>query len=467
MEATTNTIVTPINFKEPANEEFLGNLQANILKHHGRENAWHVFLRFAADKKAVKGWISGYAAEITDAGRQLLDTFLFNETKGLHDAGPVICFFLSANGYNALDITSGLPGDPGKKDAFWLGLKDHGYATLNDPPVTAWQAEFQSAIDAMILLADDDIKRLENELKKITKKAGALFTIVHVQKGEILRNKKRGIEHFGYADGVSQPVFLEDELPPGKVWDDNEDPFKIALVKEEVAGHDDCYGSFLVFRKPEQNVKAFKEQEEEIGEKLLPRLPKEEEEKAEVAGAYIVGRFEDGTPVVKHDEALAIEEEQPLDNDFHYGTDTTGSRCPYHAHIRMTNPRDRTLSDFTRIVRRGIPYDEAGRNGDLEWFPEGNVGLLFMCYQASIDSQFAVIQGKWANRGDIFPEKTGIDGIIGQQREEKNTNTQWLPLNWGSADRVKMATSFAGFVTLKGGEYFYAPSIPFLKNINK
>ena len=463
--ATNTNMVTPINFKEPANEEFLANLQANILKHHGRENALHVFIRFAADKEAVKNWISGYAAEITDAGRQLLDAFLFNETKGLHDGGPVICFFLSANGYRALEITTGLPGDPDQQDAFWRGLKDHGVATLSDPPVTAWQPAFQSNIDAMILLADDDVKKLNYELAKITKHAGVLFTIVHVQKGEILRNKERGIEHFGYADGVSQPVFLAGELSPGKMWDDNDDPFNIALVKEEIPGNNDCYGSFLVFRKLEQNVKAFKEQEDEIGEKLFPRLPKEEEEKAEVAGAYIVGRFEDGTPVVKHSEALGIEEEQPLDNDFHYGTDTTGSKCPYHAHIRMTNPRDRTLSDFTRIVRRGIPYDEAGRNGDLEWFPEGDVGLLFMCYQASIDKQFAVIQGKWANQGDIFPEKTGIDGIIGQGKG--NPHTQWLPLNWGSADRVKMAATFAGFVTLKGGEYFYAPSIPFLKNINK
>lgn len=465
MKKNTNAIVTPINFKDPANEEFLANLQANILKHHGREHTLHVFLRFTGNKKAVKDWISRYAAELTDAGKQLLDAFLFRETKGLHDGGPVICFFLSANGYKALDITTGLPGDPGKQDAFWQGLKQHGAAVLNDPPVREWQPEFQPAIDAMILLADDDTKQLQCELAKITKHAGELFTIVHVQKGEILRNNKRGIEHFGYADGISQPVFLEGELPPGKVWDDNDDPFTLALVKEELPGHEDCYGSFLVFRKLEQNVKAFKEQEEEIGEKLFPRLPKEEEEKAEVAGAYIVGRFEDGTPVVKHSEALAMEEEQPLDNDFHYGIDTTGSKCPYHAHIRMTNPRDRTLSDFTRIVRRGIPYDEAGRNGDLEWFPEGNVGLLFMCYQASIDRQFALIQGKWANQGDIFPGKTGIDGIIGQGKE--NTHPQWLPLSWDSEDKVKMADVFTGFVILKGGEYFYAPSIPFLKNINK
>lgn len=461
----TNTIVTPIDFKQPANEEFLANLQANILKHHGRDHALHVFLQFTADSAGIKDWISGYAAELTDAGKQLLDAFLFKETKGLHDGGPVIGFFLSASGYKALDITTGLPGDPARQDAFWRGLKDHGQAVLNDPPVTAWQTEFQSTIDAMVLLADDDLQRLEGILKKITDQAGILFTIVHIQQGEVLRNKQRGIEHFGYVDGISQPVFLAGELPAGKVWDDNDDPFKIALVKEAVTGHDDCYGSFLVFRKLEQHVKAFKEQEDEIGEKLFPRLPQEEEGQAEVAGAYIVGRFEDGTPVVKHSKALEAGDEKPLDNDFHYGIDTTGSKCPYHAHIRMTNPRDRRLSDFTRIVRRGIPYDEAGRNGDLEWFPEGNVGLLFMCYQASIDKQFAVIQGKWANQGDIFPEKTGIDGIIGQGKG--NINTQWLPLNWGAEDKVKMKDIFTGFVTLKGGEYFYAPSIPFLKNINK
>jgi hypothetical protein len=58
---------------------------------------------------------------------------------------------------------------------------------------------------------------------------------------------------------------------------------------------------------------------------------------------------------------------------------------------------------------------------------------------------------------------TGIDSVIGQQRMIDKPLSQKCPLTWGQPGSVRF--DFSGFVTLKGGEFFFAPSIPFLKGL--
>jgi len=36
---------------------------------------------------------------------------------------------------------------------------------------------------------------------------------------------------------------------------------------------------------------------------------------------------------------------------------------------------------------------------------------------------------------------------------------------WGDAQAPTLSQRMSGFVTLKGGEYFFAPSLPFLKSL--
>lgn len=435
----------------------LSQLQANILKYHGRAHAWHVFLTFNEDKKdAVKEWIGQYAWRVTSAKTQLEDAGQ-HRADPLYDGGSVVCFFLSAEGYTALGFDPKLVGD-----GLWSmrGSRD----MLGDPPVDEWEAVYRQEFHAMILLADNYESKLVRELDIITRQTAGMATVAHLQKGQALRNEDGlSIEHFGYVDGISQPRFLKGEAKPGtSSWNDNSRLWDV-LVEESVKGYKDCFGSFLVFRKLEQKVQSFRQKVDALAGMLFPAGTNPNAR--QLASAYVIGRFQNGTPVVKHAGALDIHTEEKLDNDFDFSSDKQGLKCPFHAHIRVVGPRDIVPGyQLMRIVRRGIPYDEAGRNGDMSRAPEKGVGILFMCYQRDISRYFEKLQGIWANKGEIGDKKTPMDGIIGQG--DANTRPQEWPAQWGGPHQTQ-GFMFSDIVTLLGGEYFFAPSIPFLLQMKR
>jgi hypothetical protein len=81
--------------------------------------------------------------------------------------------------------------------------------------------------------------------------------------------------------------------------------------------------------------------------------------------------------------------------------------------------------------------------------------------------QFEFIQRTWVDNPN-FPEllvfpglNTGDDALIGQHPRAPQ---KW-PLRWGQGGRFigRRSFNFGGFVQLRGGEYFFAPSLSFLK----
>jgi deferrochelatase/peroxidase EfeB len=174
----------------------------------------------------------------------------------------------------------------------------------------------------------------------------------------------------------------------------------------------------------------------------------------------VMGRFEDGTPVVTQPTAG-----RPT-NNFTYDEDPAGEKCPLQAHTRKVNPRQKGTP---HIVRRGITYGERWKepkyNPSLEELPSEGVGLLFMCYQRNIEKQFEYLQLAWANNPH-FPLKQapGIDPVIGQPGGSGTGQQKW-PARWNDASEKHKPFDFHGCVTLKGGEYFFAPSIYFLEHI--
>ena len=87
-----------------------------------------------------------------------------------------------------------------------------------------------------------------------------------------------------------------------------------------------------------------------------------------------------------------------------------------------------------------------------------------MSYQKSIEGQFEVIQKKWANDEDFInrkdTDKVGIDFIIGQSDSRA---LGAYAKEWGKPKTKQLG--FDQFVTMKGGGYFFAPSMEFLKNV--
>jgi Dyp-type peroxidase family len=461
---------TNVTVNETFNE-MLEDIQGNILKHHGREVAYHLFVRFKASKISdVKKWIKGFSTEKLVSGKkQLLDA----QTRRLDnkfDGGTFYGISLSFKGYTKLGVPNNIiPTDP----QFRAGMQSSlSQAKLSDD-INKWEANLKADIDAIIIVSDSKKARATTSKNKIVTELRPLADMVHEQKGEVLRNEHSiGIEHFGYVDGVSQPVFLKDEideLSSNTVWDDSA-TLNLALVKDKGGKTPDSFGSYLVFRKLDQNVFEFKDVEKKLsklfnsGSGIKDRNGVTNDE---LAGAMMVGRFEDGSEVVLNSNEKGITMPQQLTNDFNYGSDSTATRCPFHAHIRITNPRADVGIPFAksvRLVRRGIPYNDINRNvKKLETDrPKKGVGLLFMCYQANISSQFEFIQSSWANQGNIGGHMVGQDGIIGQGQ---NTTLRQLPDQWGTANGLQSVNSFQGFVTNKGGEYFFTPCISFLKSL--
>jgi Dyp-type peroxidase family len=253
-----------------------------------------------------------------------------------------------------------------------------------------------------------------------------------------------------------------DDLPQNRRQWNPLAPLKLALVPDSGGKDGVSFGSYFVFRKLQQNVRAFKEAEQ----RLAHVLGLEEGDK-ERAGAMIIGRFEDGTPLVLSQRDGHSPAEP--DNDFTYDRDQHGSCCPFHAHIRKVNPRGESGAENERahlVVRRGITYgDRSDDPNDEETPPDqrptGGVGLLFMAYQSDIGNQFEYMQKHWANNPNYVVPGAGLDPLIGQA----SADYRW-PVLWGRASALTTAPlTVGGLVTLKGGEYFFAPSISFLKSL--
>jgi Dyp-type peroxidase family len=454
-------------------DKMLKDLQGNILKHHGRTHAFHLFFIIKpAKKNAAKQWLKKFAStQITSSLKQLKDAASRNDDPEF-DGGVFFNVSLSKNGYSKLGVaTTKIPDNA----AFNQGMRNRKANNKNilaDMP-TQWETGFKKQLDGMVLVADANISRITTEKDKMVTALKSFADVVVVQKGKVLKNKfDVGIEHFGYADGVSQPNYLEpkptDPIPT--IWDDNHALLKNVLVKDKGGSSTDSFGSYFVFRKLEQNVAAFKGAEEKISEKFNNKAGVKDVNGTpndELAGSMIVGRFEDGSEVINHSKEKPVLSGTDLNNDFDYSSDATASKCPFHAHIRISNPRADIGQDAAkqiRITRRGIPFNDIGRDEhDLDNDkPTGGVGLLFMCYNSSIENQFEIIQGQWANKGDVGTNHIGQDGIIGQGI---NNRDRKLPSQWGTNNDLKKINEFKNFVTMKGGEYFFTPSISFLKNL--
>lgn len=256
-----------------------------------------------------------------------------------------------------------------------------------------------------------------------------------------------GEDHFGFVDGLSQPVMADapspakrDEVRRGEIFlgygNDRSDP----PVRDPLLDN----GTFLVIRKLLQKpgLEAFAEAEAKLLAADHPGVTKE------WLLAKMMGRDRKGVPLA--DQSVGT------GNDFDYELDQD-AKCPLQAHIRRTNPRRKEHGRRTpRILRRGLSYGPP--QGSAE---EGERGIYFMAYNASIAEQFEVIQ-RWLNGGN----STGVascqsDPLMGLAQEGDKRTFRFLS-DAGEVVRVDIPEPF---VELQWGTYLFVPSLDALKVI--
>jgi Dyp-type peroxidase family len=456
---------SPLDLDQAGAQHFLERVQGNILKGHDRYHSASIFLRFNANIEATRAWIAGpMSKRLISAKKQSEQTEAWRKTKG---AGETFsAFFLSYQGY----VRLGVPEADTPSDIYFrAGMKSApagGGTTVADPPPSQWEANFRDRIDAMVLVADDDKKRLKLASDDLTRELAPITEGTFVERGDQLTfdfgdgRGKVNIEHFGHQDGISQPRMIKQEIDKevaqrgDKYWNPGA-ALELTFLPEP--GGQDAFGSYLVFRKLGQNVKAFRAARDGLAATLGIGV--------EDAAALAVGRYRDGRPVLP----TTVVDPHADPNDFSFKSDATAARCPYQAHIRKTNPRG-DLAAFVpgqnddreralRIVRRGISF---GERPDLDPGstlppPAAGVGLLFMCYAKGL-IQF-VIQQDGADQNDFVKTGVGPDAVLGQNTTR--LAQQW-PLNGNPA---AAAFLMANFITMLGGEYFFVPSPVFLASL--
>ncbi|MEQ9359138.1 Dyp-type peroxidase [Coleofasciculus chthonoplastes] len=484
--------LTKTNIEVKEYQLLLEDLQGNILQGYEQDYAVQIFLKFESDAQATRQWIRDFAAEfVTSAQHQLNEPQKYSQDSSQNFPKLWANFFLSAHGYQALGFEL-----KGKRLQFpsWTflaGMKAFK-PILSDPPIDQWQDGFRGDIDALILLAADQSEYLQQQAKTVMKAVSHVACIVNTEVGHILRNaqiqpngKGQTIEHFGFRDGISQPLFFKQDIEQRQQqgndqWDACA-PLELVLVKDPFGQGENSYGSYCVYRKLKQDVQGFRQREKQLVQKL--GLTGND---AERAGALVIGRFRDGTPITLSNSGQG---DTTIVNNFNYADDTEGTKCPFHAHIRKTNPRgDRGDSVESleeqrqhRIVRRAIPYGGTSPEQQtltsaisrlrehLTSLPhealrvENNegVGLLFLCFQRDIFNQFMFMQKSWVNQKNFVKYDTGLDPVAGQGKQ-LDGGQKWSK-EWGQEEKVSF--EFNNFVRMQGGEFFFAPSISFLANI--
>jgi len=284
-------------------------------------------------------------------------------------------------------------------------------------------------------------------------------------------------EHFGYTDGIGQPAFagsLSDHKPgDGKLnkfggWEDlatgefilghaNESKELPVYPDPPIFAHN---GSFMVYRKLRQNVAAFRDYFDEWGQRYPGGLEK--------LRAKFIGRWTDGTPLMLSPDApdASIAGDKNKVNDFSYGDDPQGLRCPIGSHLRRMNPRDSmgfaaNLTRMRRIIRRGLPYGP--------WAPEGQPvddqdrGIVFMALNASIMRQFEFVQQQWVNYSNDFRLGEERDPVIGAN----DGGTFTIPGDTAKGEEPFFCKDIPSFVETAGGDYFFIPSITTIRMISE
>lgn len=267
-------------------------------------------------------------------------------------------------------------------------------------------------------------------------------------------------EPFGFRDGISHPAIegsglagdnpLEPPLKAGELllgYRDETGRFP-PVPQPDVLGRN---GTYVVFRKLYQDVAAFRR---------YLRDNASSREDAELVAAKMMGRWRSGAPLAlcpMHDDPALGEDVGRRNAYLFKADDALGYKTPPGSHVRRCNPRDADVAGVVRLhrmIRRGTAYGPILPDGVLE--DDGaDRGLMFAFVGAHLGRQFEFVQSEWINGGEFLGLADARDPVTGAEGGGMFTIPK-RPI----PRRLK---GLAAFVTTRGGEYAFLPSLPALR----
>jgi Dyp-type peroxidase family len=311
-------------------------------------------------------------------------------------------------------------------------------------------------------------------------------------------------EHFGFVDAIGDPIFSgqypdgsEQARALGQGAVDGLGNWRPLATGEFLLGWDDeaqevagaampigfsRNGSFFSYRKLHQHIDAFERWTQQTAQQLaavwgIGGL----DEARQTLLAKMAGRWPDGVPLIvapdlaswrefnTHCREGSAQRNEALVS-FRYGADPQGLRCPVTAHVRRMNTRDgldprasatakermgSALNNRRRLLRRGLPYGSKDAADDEH-------GIVMLCHCASLSRQFEFVQQQWVNFGLDFNAGNDSCPIVGNHAEGARFVIAADPAS-GRAPFI--ATGLPQFVSTRGGDYFFSPSMTALRTI--
>ncbi len=290
--------------------------------------------------------------------------------------------------------------------------------------------------------------------------------------------EKAAREHFGYVDGMGQPNVeasadsaLSNRVHYGEFLQGCDNAADKALDATNPSLPEDDKtrlkwldkGSFLVVRKYRQFVSLLVQAVNDTAATMKAQLGGNEADHLNVVYAKLMGRYQDGTPLVDFKTGST--------NNFNYSDDPQGKQCPLQAHVRLAHPRQarQGAARIPRIMRRGMSYFPPVKDGQDD--PAGDRGVIFMAYAASISEQYEVVQ-RWLTGSNSTGSSSGqACPIVGVP---ENGVARFFPFeHQGKVFRVQLGEPAALFdqqvapTKLEWGMYLFTPSIAVLGELQK
>jgi Dyp-type peroxidase family len=272
------------------------------------------------------------------------------------------------------------------------------------------------------------------------------------------------LNSLGYRDSIGQPAIQGsgvESLPgqgrPIKAGEfilgyPGEAGVPLPMPRPDVLGRN---GTFVGLRKYQSRVGAFN--------RFLHKHAQTEQER-ELLAAKLVGRWRSGAPLtlapMQDDSALGADPRR--NDDFTYAADPHGRQVPLGSHMRRMNPRDTKLALLTdvnihRIIRRsttyGAPYDPNAISEQDDDVPRG-IYFIFLSAKAMATMEF--LQQEWINNGNFMNLGNERDPNVGLQEDGATFTIPQDPVR-------RRIHDIQTFNVLRGGEYFFMPSLSALK----